>query len=175
MGTTGATVLTRGKLAQRHTNSILMQDQAMGMKHKKLGMRGFTLIELMVTVGIVGLIAAIALPSYRQAIRKSNRSDAQISLSGLATQQERYYFGNNSYTGDFADIVTGAVSGDPVTSDNGHYSIALTLTGSGTGWSMTATAIGDQADDTDCAKLTLTSLGAKTAVNSDNDASQECW
>lgn len=145
------------------------------MLNKQYRARGFTLVEVLVTMGIVGLIAAIALPSYRQSIRKSNRSDAQITLSRLATLEERYYFGNNSYTSDFADIVTGVTSGDPVNSDANHYTIVLTLTGSGTGWSMTATAIGDQAGDTDCAKLTLTSVGAKTAVNSSNAASLVCW
>ncbi|MES2604460.1 MAG: type IV pilin protein [Pseudomonadota bacterium] len=137
--------------------------------------RGFTLVEMMIVIAIMGIIFAIAVPTYRRSILKSNRSDAQITLTQLATLEERYYFRENNYTGSFADIVTGATAGQPISSDEGHYSIALTLTGGGTGWSMTATAVGDQLGDSECYKLTLTSLGAKTAVNSSNAASSVCW
>lgn len=135
--------------------------------------KGFTLMEILITVAIVGLLAAIALPSYQASIRRSNRADAQITLSKLATLEEQYYFRSNQYTGDFADIVNGATTGQPIDSDEEHYSIALT--GGGTTWSMTATAQGVQANDTDCASLTLTSLGNKTALDSSNAASTECW
>lgn len=133
------------------------------------------MIELMVVIAIIGIIFAIAAPTYRRSILKANRSDAQITLTRLATLEERYYFRENNYTGSFADIVTGATAGQPISSDEGHYSIALTLTGGGTGWSMTATAVSDQLSDTECYKLTLTSLGAKTAVNGSNAASSVCW
>lgn len=136
---------------------------------------GFTLVELMIAIAIVGIIAAVALPAYRQAVLKSHRSDAQITLSRLATLQERYYFGNNSYTDDFADIIAGAVSGQPVSSDEGRYSVALTLLGGGTGWSMTATAAGEQADDTDCATFTMTSTGARSAATSAAVSNPDCW
>src|SRR5688572_24627478 len=95
---------------------------------------GFTLLELMISITIVGITTAIALPSYRDSVLKTNRSDAQISMAGLATQQERFYFMHNRYTGDFADIIEGAVSGDPITSEKGHYSIALTVSGNGREW-----------------------------------------
>lgn len=136
---------------------------------------GFTLVELLIAVAIIGIIAAIGLPAYRQSILKSHRTDAKITLSRLATLEERYYFTNNSYTGDFADIVPGATSGQPIASDDGRYSIAVTLTGGGTGWSMTATATGPQASDTACATFTLTSQGAKSAKTSANANNAECW
>ena len=137
--------------------------------------KGFTMIELLVVLAILGIIVAIALPSYRASIRKSQRTDAHISLSRLATLQERFYFRTNNYTDDFADLIGGATSGSPVDSDEGHYSISLSANAGGTVWTMVATAVGDQAQDTECAKLTLTSLGAKTSVNSANTASQDCW
>ena len=138
-------------------------------------MRGFTLIEMIVVMAIIGILFAIAAPAYRRSILKSNRSDAQITLTRLATLEERYYFRENNYTGSFADIVTGATAGQPISSDDGNYSIALTVTAGGTGWSMTATAVGNQLKDTECKTLTLTSLGAKTATNSSNAASSVCW
>jgi len=136
---------------------------------------GFTLIEILVVMAILGLLAAIAIPSYQQAIRKSNRADAQISMSRLATLQERYFFQNNNYTGDFADLISGAVSGDPVASDEGHYSITLAATGGGTGWNMIATPVGDQLNDNECISITLNSLGVKAGTDSLGAASAECW
>lgn len=136
---------------------------------------GFTLIELMVALAILGLIVAISLPSYRQSIRKSNRSDAHISMSRLATLQEKFYFQNNNYTGDFADIISGASSGAPVLSDEGHYTITLSVTGGGSGWNMIAVPIDDQAGDEECVSLTLTSFGAKTALDIDGAANPDCW
>lgn len=136
---------------------------------------GFTMTELLISVAIVGIIAAIALPSYRGATRKANRADAHITMARVATLQERYFFQNNTYAADFSDLVSGMAEGAALDSDEGHYVISLTQTGGGTGWSMTANAVGGQVDDTECAALTLTSLGAKTAVDADANASTECW
>ena len=136
---------------------------------------GFTLLELMISMSIVGIIAATALPSYRQSVLKTNRTDAHITMSGLATQQERFYFTHNRYTGDFADIVQNAVSGNPIASDDGLYSITLAATGGGTGWVMEATAVGSQLKDLSCRKMSLTSLGVKTARDSSDAVSSDCW
>jgi type IV pilus assembly protein PilE len=136
--------------------------------------QGFTLLELMITVAIVGIIAVVALPSYRQSVLKANRTDAHITMASLATLQERFYFTNNKYTGDFADIVDGIDAGDPVISDEGLYSIEL-LAGNISGWTMEATAIGEQADDTACARMRVTSLGEKTSYDSDDALTTDCW
>lgn len=133
------------------------------------------MIELLIALAIVGVIAAIALPSYQQSIRKSNRADAQITLSRLATLQEQYFFRTNNYTDDFADLIAGAVSGANLQSNEGHYSISLTLTGGGSGWNMIATPQGDQLNDDECLAINLNSLGAKTATDSDGAASSVCW
>jgi type IV pilus assembly protein PilE len=72
---------------------------------------GFSLIEMMVVIAILGLLMAIILPGYQESQRKSQRSDAQIMLTRLATLQERFFFRTNQYTGDFANLVTGVASG----------------------------------------------------------------
>ena len=137
---------------------------------------GFTLIELMITVAIVGILVAVAFPSYQASVLRSQRTDAHLSLARIATLQEQYFFRTNRYTSDFADIVTGATSGSPIDSDEGHYTIALAITGGGTGWTATATAQGAQAGDAECAKLTLTGFGVKTALDSGGSANNtECW
>ena len=135
---------------------------------------GFTLIELMVVIAIIGILAAIAIPSYQDSTRRANRSDAQITLSRLSSLQERYYFRTNQYTGDFNDLISGVADNTTsITSDEGYYTIALTATASS--WSMTATATGAQASDTNCYKMTLTNLGGKTSVDPDAAATTDCW
>lgn len=60
---------------------------------------GFTLIELMIAVAIVGILAAIAYPSYQQQVRKTRRADAQGALMGLANAMERSFTEQNTYAG----------------------------------------------------------------------------
>lgn len=69
----------------------------MGRRIKKDN--GFTLIELMVVVAIVGILAAIAIPSYQDSMRKSRRADAQGALMNFANAMERYFTENNTYCG----------------------------------------------------------------------------
>jgi type IV pilus assembly protein PilE len=61
--------------------------------------KGFTLIELMIVVAIVGILASIAYPSYMDSVTKSRRSDAQAALLGLAQAMERNYTSNTTYKG----------------------------------------------------------------------------
>ena len=72
------------------------------------GSSGFTLIELMIVVAIIGIIAAIAYPSYLEQVKSTRRTDAQGALQAFANSMERYYTQNNSYIG--ADGGTAAIS-----------------------------------------------------------------
>lgn len=134
---------------------------------------GFTLIEIMIAVAIVAIIAAVALPSYQEQIRKSRRSDAKIGLEKAAALQEQHRFTNNTYSGDVNDI---GGTGGTLISPEGHYTIATSVVSSSTGCStdgfcflLTATATGVQASDTDCATFTLTNTGTKTSTSSKCD------
>lgn len=64
---------------------------------KKNVNNGFTLIELMVTVAIVGILAAVAYPSYQDSIIKTKRAEGRVALMQIMQQQERYYTQNNTY------------------------------------------------------------------------------
>jgi len=61
--------------------------------------RGFTLVELMIVVAIIGILAGIAYPSYQESVKKSRRVDAQGTLVGLASVMERHFTENNTYCG----------------------------------------------------------------------------
>jgi len=64
-----------------------------------LRQRGFTLVELMIVVVIVGILAGIAIPNYQAHVRKANRKDAMGALQGLAQAMERHYAEGNTYIG----------------------------------------------------------------------------
>ena len=74
------------------------------LTHRSAGARGFTLIELMVTVAIVGILAAIAYPLYGNYVIKSNRAAAQVHLIELAQAQTQFMADSRSYAGSVADL-----------------------------------------------------------------------
>ncbi len=128
---------------------------------------GFTLMELMVTVAIVGLLAAIALPSYRSSVLKSARSDGKSALLEVATRQEQYYLDNKTYTTVMTAL---GLPASPYITESGNYSVsAAATTNIAINYTLTAAPQGGQADDTHCGSLTLNSNGVKGA------ASTDCW
>ncbi|NQZ26565.1 MAG: type IV pilin protein [Colwellia sp.] len=119
---------------------------------------GFTLIELMIAVAIVGILATVAYPSYVDYVVRSNRSEAPRELVRLANLQEQLFVDSRAYTADMSDLVgTSTVYETP----NKHYKISATVVGST--FTLTATAQGTQAtNDTDCIKIEITDTGSKT-------------
>lgn len=131
--------------------------------------KGFTLIELMIAVAIVGILAAIAYPSYNDYILRSHRTEGKTMLIQAQVNQERFFLSNNSY----ASAVTALNYSDPAESENGYYVLSIAAATAScpiaTCVAMTVTAQNAQATDTHCAALTVTSTGRKTATNTD------CW
>lgn len=138
---------------------------------------GFTLIELMITVAIVGILASIAYPSYMSQVRKSRRSDAVQALSQLEQAQERWRANNATYASDSppnSQLTTAWPAGLGIPSDTsgGYYTLAITGTPTGTAYTATATAKTgkSQASDTNCTILTVTITNG-TATNTPTS----CW
>lgn len=130
---------------------------------------GFTLIELMIAVLIIGILATIAYPSYVSFLLKSRRSDAIAALAQDQITLERCYSQNFSY-----NAPCGSLPAFPQISSQGFYSITLTNLGATT-YTLTATPIGGQAEDTTCASMTVNQANVKTAVDSGGTAQTVCW
>jgi len=127
---------------------------------KKSKNLGFTLIELMIVVLIIGILVGVAYPSYRDHIVRTKRSDAMGTLVAASTAIERYRSSNNfSYTG--ATLGTGGVYVNTVPKDGGdpYYSLTLVLTA--TTYTLTATPVGGSSQAGD-GNLTLNNIGQKT-------------
>ncbi|MCP5330916.1 MAG: type IV pilin protein [Pseudomonadales bacterium] len=136
------------------------------------GASGFTLIELMIVVAILGVLAAVALPAYQQSVRAGARAEAQSLLLQVAANQERFYSDNNSYSTNANPLVSPALA--TLTTEGGNYQVSVAACGSGTianCFIATATPQGAQTADS-CTTLTLTNTGLK---GSTGDTVDNCW
>lgn len=143
------------------------------MKLRKIqqNLFGFTLLELLIVIVILGLLATIAIPQYKQQVVKARRGDAKVALLDLAGRMERYYAENQTFIG--ATIGTGGTVSTTNTSPNGYYTLSVGTPGATT-FTLTATPTGAQlTDDTLCGALGLNQLGTKTETGSGTVA--QCW
>lgn len=138
---------------------------------------GFTLIELMVVVAVIGILAGVAFPSYQQYVRKGNRSSAQQLMLEIASKQTQYILDAREYTAIMGTggLNIGSRDGWTCTAtatqpqcSNTKYTLAVTVDNTATPptFSMTATAIASQIPD---GNLTYNNLGAKTRMVSGTD------
>jgi type IV pilus assembly protein PilE len=141
--------------------------------HAKLSQKqqGFTLIELMIVVIVMGILSAFAFPAFMDSVRKSNRADATQALTRATANQERFFAASGTYTADVTDLGLPADGA----SEQGLYTISLAAgaTGIGSSYVVTATAVPGlrQAEDTGCTVFSISSLGVQTP----NPASSRCW
>lgn len=153
---------------------------------------GFTLMELMVVIAIIGILASIAYPSYTDKIQKSRRADATGALVGFAAIMERQMTLTNSYCdgggADGAAVANcGAATNDtgtptiyatksPVDGAEAYYNLTINaVTVNPAGYTLYATPVGKQANDK-CGTLTLTNIGVRGLVNQAAGVTvAECW
>lgn len=147
--------------------------------HRNMRQQGFTLVEVLIAVVIVGILTAIALPAYQEQLRKSRRAEGKAALLKTIQLQERFYTANGTYA-DNAQLptlyaVAGPVrSGEDPMDANGWYTITVTNDATcaplNTCVTLTATP---RFTDENCGVLTLNSRGVQTESGSRDVA--YCW
>jgi type IV pilus assembly protein PilE len=143
--------------------------------------RGFTLIELMIAVVVLGILAAVAYPAFTSMIKRSRRADAIAGLTAIVQAQERYRSNHATYS---ASVDALSVNADAAYK---YYDLALAASEDGTfvaGYKVTATpkSGGFQSSDTDCAEMSVKLQGslfsylAKKADGTEGaDVVKQCW
>lgn len=133
---------------------------------------GFSLIELLIVVAIIGVLVAVALPAYQDSVLAGGRAEGQSLLMEVASDQERFYSINNSYSTNAAPLADPPVA--TRTSESGRYQVSVAACGGGSianCFVATATPQGSQTDDS-CTTLTITHTGQRGATG---DTVENCW
>lgn len=128
--------------------------------------KGFTLIELMITLAIIGILASIAIPSYQEYVRRANRSDCQVGLMQMSDLQERFYLRNNSYASDI-NVLMGTPG--PHMSPEGVCTMTITA-GDSNVFEITATGNASRVGD-NCTSMTINQAHTKGSA----PAATGCW
>ena len=128
---------------------------------------GFTLIEVMIVVVIIGILAAIAYPSYDEYVKRANRSEGQALLNDAAARQERYFAQNNAYI-----TSSGELSKLGLRTETGKYKLQVAKgEKEDGGYLLTAK---QQFGDSKCGNLTLNAMGKKGRTGTGKTV-EECW
>jgi type IV pilus assembly protein PilE len=141
--------------------------------------RGFSLIELLITVAIVSILATIAVTAYTSQVQKSRRTDARSALLDIAGREERLFSTANAYSAVPSDLGYGAPAAVwPITVGSGYYRVTVAAPDPAQGgaagtYSITAQAIGSQANDAACTSMSVNQLGAQTSGGTGTAAT--CW
>ena len=140
--------------------------------------RGFTLIELMIALVIIGVLVAIAVPAYTNYLQKSYRNDAKTALLDLATREEKFFSINNQYTSSATSLYGGSTATFPMnvqSSASSYYQLsapAVTAGSATTVASFSASAVPTNTQTPDaCGTFTITSTG----VTSVSGTLTNCW
>lgn len=133
---------------------------------------GFTLIEVMIVVAIIGILAAVGLPSYNEYLRRGDRASARAALLEAQQFMERYYAANSRYTTTDAGTTSPTLPTrlQAVPAGSAKYDLALSNPAVNS-YTLTATP---RVADTKCGNLTLTNTGVKGRSGSGLSV-EECW
>jgi type IV pilus assembly protein PilE len=139
----------------------------------KAPIKGFTLLEVMIVVAIIGILAAIAYPSYDEYVKRGNRSEGMAQLNDIAARQERYYAQTNTYVTTSTELskLGLKVDSSAVGSATGKYAATVAKEDDDGGYTLTAT---QNFADTKCGNLTLNALGEKGRSGSGKSVN-DCW
>ena len=118
---------------------------------------GFSLVEVLIVVAIVGILAAIAWPAYQNQVRKGHRADAQAYMLDLANKEQQYLLDARSYATGGSAITD--LNATPPTSVSNFYTVAIAAGATTPSFVITATPKGTQTAD---GALTLDNTGQKT-------------
>jgi type IV pilus assembly protein PilE len=133
--------------------------------------QGVTLIELLTVVMIIGILASIAMPSYRQYMIRANRSEGKTALLFYSGALERCFTRYGKYDYDSTGAAGCTVS-FPQNSENGVYQITAP-TRAGSTFTLTAAPQGKQSGDTACGSMSVDQLNKRTISGTKTVA--ECW
>jgi len=135
---------------------------------------GFTLIELLIVVVVIGILTAIAIPSYLDQVRKGRRADAMDALERIQMAEAAWRANHPSYTTDLTGDLALAT-----TSVGGYYNSINIISAATTTFAATADATGPQAGDTDCLKFAISHNGPIVRIDDPlydaSYAGEECW
>ena len=148
--------------------------------HRTQPARGFTLIEIMFTVAIVGILAAIAYPSYTQYIQRAARADARTILLEASQWMERNYTLTQNYSVNASNgqpintaVLTAIGLNQSPRNGAARYVISFTAAPTANAFTLQAVPTGAQVTDTRCGTLTLSNLQVRT--KSGTGSIEECW
>lgn len=143
---------------------------------RRTDVRGFTLIEVMIVVGILAIVAVLAIPAYTNYIVRTNRAEAQVELLNAASALERCFSRFSAYNNANCAAAT-QLAGAGFTSENGIYIVRFAATPARTATTYTLEAVpqGAQATrDSECATFTLNHTGQRGVSNAATPVDR-CW
>ena len=140
---------------------------------------GFTLIEILIVMALIGIIAAIAIPSYSNGVMKSKRQIGKAELMKVISRQEQFFVNNKSYATDLTNLGYSTNpyfiddQGNEIAAGTSIYQVSL-IAPTATGFSVRVTPQNAQTSDTQCASMEITSTGQKSIVGGAGTVAT-CW